>query len=281
MRLHKLIEAITTTGLTVPGLAPYHNVRALLTGWTDKLNVAQHFYVNNLTEEYRDLVKMDKFGYAIQHIPYPVTTIELDGEDQIANIALLYKQPPTYKLSTTEQYCYSLKLFIQDRQVGVIHSAPYYLDILLDTAKETLSVYFQEELFNLDPSFTQEQRAEHAASYDFVVKQVWLFLAALNCANITTKVVPAPAKLNKARAKSKRPLMREYKVLELDLGHKETLEYADEEELKRNGSQKRLHFRRGHVRRLTSGTTVWVSHCLVGQKKLGLIDKEYTVVAPA
>lgn len=39
----------------------------------------------------------------------------------------------------------------------------------------------------------------------------------------------------------------------------------------------RVHLRRGHYRRLKSGTATWVKHCVVGDKNSGIVHKDYSV----
>lgn len=41
----------------------------------------------------------------------------------------------------------------------------------------------------------------------------------------------------------------------------------------------RLHIRRGHIRRYQTGKTTWVKQCMVGTPELGVIEKDYRVVA--
>ena len=39
----------------------------------------------------------------------------------------------------------------------------------------------------------------------------------------------------------------------------------------------RLHFRRGHIRKLADGRRIWVNACLVGDKSKGMVMKDYKV----
>ena len=39
----------------------------------------------------------------------------------------------------------------------------------------------------------------------------------------------------------------------------------------------RLHFRRGHIRKLADGRRIWVNACLVGDKTKGIVQKDYIV----
>lgn len=84
------------------------------------------------------------------------------------------------------------------------------------------------------------------------------------------KSIPAPDRLNKARAaKGKSPIPPYYVV---NLAKRHRYEPGDA-----NGYQGRvrLHFRRGHWARTASGKTVWRRWCLVGNPDMGWVDKVY------
>tara|TARA_R100001530_G_C4317471_1_gene154758 strand:- start:459 stop:1460 length:1002 start_codon:yes stop_codon:yes gene_type:complete len=98
--------------------------------------------------------------------------------------------------------------------------------------------------------------------------------AALNCSNVKTNSLKPPTGMNFKRGRKKRTPFFEYKVLELvgDNGS--------------SGSRKghgthaspRLHFRRGHPRWYKDKEKpIWVTHCMVGNKKDGLVMKDYAV----
>ena len=108
--------------------------------------------------------------------------------------------------------------------------------------------------------------------------EVYTLVAAcsvINCANVATIDLPAPAALNKKRiARGKQPLFS-YKVLQL----------ADERHHATNGmgsgshASPRMHLRRGHLRRLES-KTVWVRDAMVNAgARRGVVIKDYAVPA--
>lgn len=102
---------------------------------------------------------------------------------------------------------------------------------------------------------------------------VFSFLSAMNCCNVERIEEKAPPKLNTARAKrSKMPLFSTW-TLNINLAH------PGSSSSKSNGTHAspRVHLRRGHVRRYQSGLWVWVQPCVVGNKALGLIHKDYAV----
>ncbi|RZI40347.1 hypothetical protein EGT07_23680 [Herbaspirillum sp. HC18] len=94
----------------------------------------------------------------------------------------------------------------------------------------------------------------------------------INCANVTTATVDAPAALNKKRRASGKQLFFSYKVLQLS-------------EEKRgagtpNGGEHaspRMHLRRGHLRRLDS-KVVWVRPTMVNaDSPRGVVAKDYAL----
>lgn len=95
----------------------------------------------------------------------------------------------------------------------------------------------------------------------------------INCANVTTAEVLAPAALNKKRKKKDKQPFFSYKVLQL----------SEDRSKKRkdiaNGSHAspRMHLRRGHLRRLKN-KMVWVRPAMVNaQSKSGAVLKDYEV----
>lgn len=101
------------------------------------------------------------------------------------------------------------------------------------------------------------------------------FLSALSCSNINIETEIKPdAKLNKARIKKGKVPLFEYKVLKID--PQSTV--SDGSTLSGTHASPRTHLRRGHIRRLKNGTTVWVNGCVVGVNNKGIINKDYMVV---
>lgn len=105
-----------------------------------------------------------------------------------------------------------------------------------------------------------------------ISNQVLCFIAALQCNNVATKDIPASNLLNKKRIKKGKQPFFSYKVLTIDTK-------ADTKQRKGGmgtGNTKRVHLRRGHIRRLPD-KTVWVNPCVVGDKSKGMVTKDYKV----
>jgi len=90
------------------------------------------------------------------------------------------------------------------------------------------------------------------------------------------KVLPAPVKLNKKRAKTNRVPMYEYKILDIVA---DILQASPASKPHQGGTHAspRMHKRRGHVRRLHSGRTTWVRNTIIGKPGIGAVEKEYSV----
>lgn len=103
-------------------------------------------------------------------------------------------------------------------------------------------------------------------------------LLALHCSNVRSVDNAPPAALNKKRAKQGKIPLYTYKTLHVLSGvrggsHDQS---ADDAEAKRSP---RLHFRRGHVRRIGDGRITWVQQCMVGNRRLGVVEKAYALEA--
>lgn len=97
-------------------------------------------------------------------------------------------------------------------------------------------------------------------------------LGALSSKGPEIRTQPAPAKLNKQRAKKGRPPIFEYRIVEIPAWAK-----AKAEGLGGTHASPRLHWRRGHERRLGEGRKTFVHACLVGVAENGFIHKDYAV----
>lgn len=95
----------------------------------------------------------------------------------------------------------------------------------------------------------------------------------INCANVTTAEVPAPAALNKKRReKGKQPFFS-YKVLQLTEDRKS----SGQSGAKGQHNSPRMHLRRGHLRRLEN-KVVWVRPAMVNaESRSGVVLKDYAV----
>lgn len=139
------------------------------------------------------------------------------------------------------------------------------------------TVIFIESDLSIRPTSLKGTMGKVTASDELAVLQatnvVLSFLAALQCSNVIQSDLPAPKFINKSRAKKGKLPLFSYKVLTIDTKGKTEQSKAGAG----TGNTKRVHLRRGHIRRLTD-KTVWVNPCVVGDKSKGMITKDYRVI---
>lgn len=99
---------------------------------------------------------------------------------------------------------------------------------------------------------------------------VVMLMCALSCSNVSIEKVAAPDAVNKKRIKCGKKPIRDHHILVL--GSKS----QGERSLGGTHASPRVHLRRGHIRRLEQ-KNIWVNACVVGNKKLGTVTKDYMV----
>lgn len=118
----------------------------------------------------------------------------------------------------------------------------------------------------------QDVEPEHLSKALLLVASA---IAAIQTQTTTLTTMAAPAALNKARAKKGRPPLPAYYVVQLGVpqqaGHRPAID---------SYTPKRMHWRRGHLRRLASGLVVSVSPALVGGEDRGFVDHHYRLTPP-
>lgn len=103
-------------------------------------------------------------------------------------------------------------------------------------------------------------------------------LLALHCTNVRSVDNAPPDALNKKRQKAGKLPLFTYKTLHIISGERTgPHSQSDDDEEARQGP--RLHFRRGHIRRVSEGRITWVQQCMVGNRRLGVVEKTYALEA--
>lgn len=144
--------------------------------------------------------------------------------------------------------------------------------------------HFKAEPFYLFPEFYEQTLSNYGGDIEKVYAQIILdsrdevqavvqACSVINCANVTTEEISAPAALNKKRMKKGQQPFFTYKILQL----------TDEQHVThKRGSggthaSPRMHLRRGHLRRLKS-KVVWVRPVMVNTgSNNGVVHKDYAV----
>lgn len=109
--------------------------------------------------------------------------------------------------------------------------------------------------------------------YSLIIYEVTKYISAMNCSNIIKVEHKPDERIQKKRAKKGKPPLFSYWTLELSLPSERT-------EGPHHGgthASPRLHLRRGHARQYAPGKYTWVQPCTVGNKKLGMVHKDYAV----
>lgn len=126
------------------------------------------------------------------------------------------------------------------------------------------------------PRLLGDRFGEHAdREREAVGKSVsiaWSVFAVMACSNVRQREHPPAAALNKKRTKAGKVPLATYKTLEIFAPNQR-------DEITPQGgthASPRVHLRRGHIRRIGDGRTVWVQACVVGSKH-GMVVKDYRV----
>lgn len=148
--------------------------------------------------------------------------------------------------------------------------------IELVDGKIVAGLHHHEFLPEMLESMSPEQADQDAdMNLKFALDAVIEFCLTVNCENVRHVELPPPPALNKKRLKHGKEALFTYKILTIP-GE------ASGDHAGAGGDRQgpRLHLRRGHLRRLQSGSIVWVRHALVGTAERGVVAKDYRVTTP-
>jgi len=237
----------------------------------DKITKSQVFKLPH--KESLPTVKDYNIFYEFMKHPYPMYLIEMpvDGGHLIFTVSSMGDHTLTDSIN---------------KKVKEFNDNIRWWDFI--TKKETLSVYdasFHCGLFHKKEnggwvSWGAFDVEMDVTGYEVTTKLEWAgheenrrfawavfeFMVAVNTPNIKQKEIKPPKLINAKRKKKGKSLLEGYKYL--DLIPREQLEHGSTGA----GASKRMHWRRGHIRRLVDRTT-WVRPALIGQH--GFIDKTY------
>lgn len=110
------------------------------------------------------------------------------------------------------------------------------------------------------------------------INSLFQFCSIMNCANVGFGKVTASAALNKKRLKSGKLPFFDYHVLELS--PQAVADKVGTHGGLGGGGTKRMHLRRGHIRRLGEGEKqrrIWVNAAVVGAADKGVLMKDYAI----
>jgi len=129
--------------------------------------------------------------------------------------------------------------------------------------------------FSAFDDFEHSQNISELHRLSYILEQT---LLALHCTNVRSVDNTPPSALNKKRQKAGKLPLFTYKTLHIISGERTgPHSQNDTDEEARPGP--RLHFRRGHIRRISESRITWVQQCMVGNRRLGVVEKTYALEA--
>lgn len=137
---------------------------------------------------------------------------------------------------------------------------------------DTLDMWIRDSGFAGFPPATDGWVSLHESAYRPTFFKLAAALSAINCSNVSRIETVAPPKLNAARARRGKPPL--YSFYTLQLGHARAGSHGGSGQ---RGPGVRLHLRRGHPRQYRPGEWTWVQPHVVGDKKLGMVAKDYAL----
>lgn len=219
-----------------------------------------------------DSTQLDKSLTEHKHLPYPIISLEY------------YSTCPSEK-QKGEGY------FLEARERVLLCHEVAPGQILLVSFTKVLGVWMPPEAFILYDTksglysvgllLNKDCLAVSMESFVKITHENYMgelgcladFLAALSCKNVKVGKIPAPKRTNAKRKKKGKTPLFEYKTLFISAGKDEPPGQGQPS----SHASPRLHLRRGHIRRLPTGP-IWVNATVVGEKKRGIIHKDYAFI---
>ncbi len=132
-----------------------------------------------------------------------------------------------------------------------------------------MNFYIKDGAFRCSEPLSKEQMESNSGALQFLM----IACSAMACKNVRAIRPPLTRKPVSTKSRKGRQSLFSHKVLVVDVpGSKGEGQLAGG-----THASPRLHLRRGHVRRLPSGESVWVQPCVVGDKSKGMVTKDYVL----
>lgn len=190
--------------------------------------------------------------------PFPVIALQfpiVDGEYRIPTVAIVTHDEEKQVIKIAQ----ASKLPGRSNWAWLNSGVNIRVDGTIDINKLTISPW----PFSNRPTNFQETQEAANAMHPATMAAFELGLL-LQCQNISILHLEAPPKVNEKRKRNgKRPLPGGYVICVARDVTRRQYDQVEETQLKREHASPRTHFRRGHIRRLQSGATVWVSPTMV------------------
>lgn len=244
-----------------------------ISGFAEMLNLianAKHFAIPD------NGMMLNDEGKGIENkpfkLPYPITCIEFTIDYLNSGLS---KGLITCKESNEGVQCY---LSVCCKDPSFWHLLPislYFKSGISPLAKnELICEEIKSERYNLEVSQVGTIYANYVQQ--FLKRPLIEFFEALACDNTYVQSLGNfnhKKKNEKLKKAGKLPLY-ETKILVVDSQPKnvDTTDYGG------THASPRQHLRRGHIRRLASGKTIWINNQIIGKASNGKIDKSYSVI---
>lgn len=203
-------------------------------------------------------------------LPYPTIAMEVDFNFKNVNISYVIVAQER-SLDNSDEIDY-INVNFFERNGDAWGSIPF--EFRIDAETFTVKPYLHPNSGIPESNVSMELAETIYITCSVLAYMVFSFLAALNCSNIVEHDTPAPSKLNKKRQSKNKPLFFDYKILVIDTDKKAA--NTSSSISSGNHAKKAFHIRRGHIRRLPN-KNIWVNSCTVGDKNIGVVEKEYKV----
>lgn len=244
MRFHQLEEALRNHELFLAPAAGLEEYSRVADSSLKVLTQSVKFYlgdVNKLPLLPKDIAEV--------RFPFPVCAFEISyrqtvGPDGVGIVITVHKGPERTEFFLFEKLSVGWALTAQT--------------VLLGDRR------FVKTGVNRELADIAEQQGKFICN---VACAVVAAVEVMNCSNVTTEEVAAPAKLNAKRARSGKPPIYSYKVLVLK-------RHGARAALGGTHESPRVHLRRGHIKRRATGN-FWWQPCVVGEKSRGMVHKDY------
>lgn len=257
LRVHHLIESLARGELGVaydikPSLSPHPNER--LPALLEPILTAHKFALNVgiVIDDALFQTAQELWRAKILKPPFPVTWWELETPRYVEGLLVRY-----------DEALESTKIDIFYRWPSGWSDWGIQASVQLGRQPQDAAELFYEGNY-LQPQDVLTEVAIYA------MQHLMTACCLLTAKEAVVETVEAPAKLNAKREKSGRPPLFEHRTISVPSVAK--FGAADGEH-----ASPRLHWRRGHVRKLPSGTLAGVRPCLVGLAERGVISKDYLV----
>lgn len=188
-------------------------------------------------------------------MPYPITAFEYVDVSGVPIVILCVQNEESSS-------SYLLRILLEDTSRGWF---PHPLNIFLGGDESTFTMS-HGRAYHLNSTMDDGKVSGE------ICGKVLMFMAALRCKNVHTSELHPSQRLNAKRSRSGKCPFFTYKILEI----------SGKDESPRDGSgshaSPRVHLRRGHIRAHRSAGNIWVNACVVGDKTIGMVSKEYLIL---